>query len=102
MLSFRHSATLAAVVALTLTPLLLSVPGLLWTLFGIDPVPEGDFAFRRAGGLFAIIGLTALALRRAPPSQLRRDLAGAFVLGMGLIAVLGLGEFARGFAGPAS
>ncbi|MCB1350839.1 MAG: hypothetical protein KDK11_20185 [Maritimibacter sp.] len=94
--------TCGAMVALSaaLVGALLFASGVLWWTFGVAGQADGDFAFRRAGMLFVLIGLVALAMRDAPPSRLRARLALAFAAGMAGLVVLGLGEVLRGFAGP--
>ena len=94
--------TCGAMVALSaaLVVALFLAPGALWWTFGVDGAADGNFAFRRAGMLFVLIGLVALAMRDAPPSPLRARLALAFAAGMAGLVGLGLVEILRGYAGP--
>lgn len=99
-MTFRGVILAATALSAALCLGLTFAPGMLWALFGIDGGAAGDFAFRRAGLLFFMLGLVLFALRDLGPGTARRGVAGGMALGMAAMALLGLWEFARGMAGP--
>lgn len=91
---------LTAYLAFALCAGLLIAPGLFVTLFGLEPSLGGEVMARRAGVLFAPIGLIYLQLGKSNDPQLRRALLSAGTVLMVPMGLLGLTELLLGRAGP--
>jgi len=91
---------LTAYLAFALCAALLIAPGLFSAIFGLDASTGGEVMARRAGVLFAPIGLIYLQLGASGNQQVRRALWSAGTLLMIAMALLGLTELILGRAGP--
>ena len=79
---------------------LLFVPDLIFWIFAVETTEAARFIARRASILFLGTAIISYMGRNAPDSTLRQGLVlGMFVL-WGAMAVLGVFEFARAYAGP--
>lgn len=79
---------------------LLLAPGLFGAIFGLDPSTGADVMARRAGLLFAPLGLLYLQLADMDHPKVQRALLSAGVVFLITIAMLGLTEWALGRVGP--
>lgn len=99
-MTFRTLNLLGAAVLAALGLALVFAPSVLYGLFGLELNPLGGFVSRRtAAFMFGVVALLILT-RDSTDRALVRAVAGAMVITMGGLALLGLGEFARGYAGP--
>ncbi|MCA0042772.1 hypothetical protein [Celeribacter litoreus] len=79
---------------------LLIAPAFFGATFGLDPSVGGEVMARRAGLLFAPIGLIYLQLAGTEQKQVQRTLLSAGLLLMITMGLLGLTEWALGRVGP--
>ncbi|MCF6326546.1 MAG: hypothetical protein L3J21_04540 [Devosiaceae bacterium] len=100
-MTFKFLASAGAFIAAILTLLYGLAPNSVYAIFSIDSGgPTGDFISRRAAVLFLGYAVLMWGLRNAPPSAERRAVCLAAVVMTGGLALLGIGEVLRGFAGP--
>lgn len=99
-LTYKQTSTAAAIVFLIVSLSLILVPDLIYWMFGLVGNPLGDFLALRAAMLF--LGLAALCYfgRTAPPSELRSVVAASLCISLAALALAGVYEFMRGYAGP--
>lgn len=99
-MSFSVLNRAAAGVLVALAMALVFLPGVLYGMFGLEVNPLGGFVSRRTAmfmlGAAVLLWLTA----RSADAQTRRAVAVSMVVTFGGLALMGLGEFLRGFAGP--
>ncbi len=93
-LLFRLSAALFFALCVGL----LLAPGLFGAIFGLEPSVGGEVMARRAGLLFAPLGILYLQLATSEPA--RRALLSAGLVLLVTMALLGLTEWALGRVGP--
>ncbi|PHR61073.1 MAG: hypothetical protein COA43_05380 [Robiginitomaculum sp.] len=95
--NFNILSTATTVLALSLSLLLAFTPQFIFWLFSLTGNEAAYFISRRAAIMFLGIAVLAWLGRKSAPSSLRQ----AVCLGMGVmmigLALLGLGEFARGY-----
>ena len=99
-MTFSFLARLTAFVCAALTLALLFAPGLLLTIFSVDATAEAAFVARRTAMLFAGYAVLAFMLSATSDPKVQRAFSMAIALSMTGLAMLGLAEFMRGFAGP--
>ncbi|MCB1384063.1 MAG: hypothetical protein KDJ73_14280 [Notoacmeibacter sp.] len=97
---FPTLARLTGTVCAALTLALFAAPGLLLTIFGIEAGAEATFVARRTAMLFSGYAVLAFSLATVTDIGARRAFAMAIMVSMTGLALLGLAEFIRGFAGP--
>ncbi len=85
-----------------LSILLLFFPNVIFFIFGLEGNATADFISRRAAMLFLGYAVIAFFSRNSPPSDSRQAITLGIALSMLGLAILGLFEFARGFAGLGS
>ena len=100
MSGFRTLISISAALALTLSVLLLVVPGPIFALFSVTTDASGDFVARRAAALFLGVAVTSFLARDLAPSPGRSAIAAGVAVMMLALALLGTVEFVRGYAGP--
>jgi hypothetical protein len=99
-MTFRSLNLAATLLCAVLAVVLIFLPGLIYFIFNVDGAAVGDFLAKRAGMLF--LGLAALlyASRDAGVSTARTAISPGLAVAMGGLAVTGVYEFVRGYAGP--
>lgn len=99
MLDYKTVSLVMALITICLSLLLMIIPEFIFWLFGIEGGSSAEFIARRAGILF--LGLSAMSYlgRRAAPSELRQAMSLGMTILLASMAVLGLWEWGRGFAG---
>lgn len=97
-MTFRATATLAAILTLVLGVGYLFAGHLVVGRWQVEPTQGVLLMGRRMGALY--LGLSAMfcVARSAEPSQSRSALCAGAVLALGLLALVGLYEFATGHA----
>jgi len=93
------SQALASLTAALSLSLLFLPQSVLW-VFGVEPTESALFISRRAGALFIAFAVIAYLGRTAAPSSLRQAVCLGLSLSFGALAVLGIFELTRGYAGP--
>lgn len=96
---FKNISIAAALLFFSLSGLMIFYPPLIYWLFALEPHELGDFLARRAGVLFLGLGLLSFLTRNVQDNAIQRVIAISFGSMMLLMAVMGIYEFARGFAG---
>lgn len=99
-MSYKLVSTAMAGLCLILSIALTFFPNLIYWLFELVPNGLGDFLAKRAAVLFLGLSILSYLSRNAPPSELRSAIALAFFVTMGGLALVGLYEYLRGYAGP--
>ena len=99
-LSFRALATFTALLCVALALVWGLRPDLLLAVWGVDYHGSTGLVARRNAALFLAIGIMFYRARQAPPNATRRAMTFGFSLGCLVLAVLGLGEWLMGNAGP--
>ena len=98
--NYKILSSAAAILALSLSVLLAFTPQFIFWLFSVTGNDASYFISRRAAIMFLGVSILAWFGRNSRDTQLRR----AVCLGMGVmmsgLAVLGIGEFIRGYVGP--
>ncbi|MCF6275435.1 MAG: hypothetical protein L3J05_06700 [Robiginitomaculum sp.] len=98
--NYKILSSAAAILALSLSFLLAFIPQFIFWLFSVTGNDASYFISRRAAIMFLGISILAWFGRNSGDTQLRR----AVCLGMGVmmcaLAILGIGEFIRGYVGP--
>ena len=99
MLDYKTVSLVMALITICLCLLLMIIPEFIFWLFGIEGGHSAAFIARRAGILF--LGLSAMSYlgRKAAPSELRQAISLGMVILLASMAVLGLWEWGRGYAG---
>ena len=100
MLTFRNVNLLSTLVAFNLFVVLLFAPQLIFSLFGLEGNPPAYFLSRRAAMLFLGLATLAFTSRNAAHSEARQSIMAAVGVTMAALAILGVAELARGYAGP--
>lgn len=100
LLNFFFVNKAAATVCATLFLALLFVPILVWQLFGIAGSPGIDFLARRAAMLFLGLAIITWQVAGIEDLNARRAISFALSVTMAGLALSGLAEYVRGFAGP--
>jgi len=98
--SYLLSCKLAALLAGVLFISYFVFPTQQIAMFGIPASETGEFVARRTGMLLLGFAVLSWSARTAPPSPYRTGFCFAAIVVTGGLAVLGLYELARGFAGP--
>lgn len=88
-----------AVAALVLCVILLSVPEVIFELFNVDDNSSAFFFGRRAAMLFLGIAVLSWVGRNASHSESRQAICLGLATSMLALAILGIFEYLRGFAG---
>ena len=88
-----------AVIAFALFLHLLFVPEIIFTLFQVEANESAFFISRRAAMLFLGIALFSWFGRNAPHSELRQAICIGMSISMLAMAISGVIEFARNYAG---
>ena len=98
-ISYRILSLAMMAVCITLALILLTYPDAIYWLFGIEGNDVADFISRRAVMFLIGFAVMCYASRDAEPSTGRRAIVLGMLMAMVGLAVLGIVEFARGFAG---
>lgn len=98
-MTFRTACFATAVIWGLLAVTLTFLPGLIYWFFQIAPDPSASFLGRRAGMLFLGLATMMFVIRNATSPDAQRAASAAAIASMGGLAVLGIFEFMRGFAG---
>lgn len=98
-MTFHKISALCGGLFLLLSALLMFFPEIIYWLFGLDQNDLGDFMGKRAAMLF--IGFSALCWlsRRTQDIAVQRVVSAAICISMAGMALIGIYEFLRGFAG---
>ncbi len=96
---YRTVATYAAALSFALCAALVFMPGVIHWFFGIEAHASSNFMARRAAMLFLGYGLLCYLSRNAPHTPLRDMICLSMSGMMAGVALMGLYEFWRGFAG---
>ncbi|MGA9704956.1 hypothetical protein [Pseudomonas sp.] len=99
-LSFRALATLTALLCFALALAWGLRPELLLRWWSVEYSNATGLVSRRNAALFLGIGVMFYRARHARPSDTRRAMTAGFSIGCLVLAVLGLGEWINGNAGP--
>ncbi|KAA0946036.1 MULTISPECIES: hypothetical protein [unclassified Pseudomonas] len=99
-LSFRTVATFTALLCFALAIIWGLRPDLLLWLWSVEYSSATGLVSRRNAALFLGIGIMFYRVRHALPSATRRAMTTGFVTGCFALAVLGVGEWLNGHAGP--
>lgn len=97
---FRTLNPMAAIVLFALGTALSFLPGMLYALFGLELNPLGGFVSRRTALFMFGLGVLLVLTAQTRDHATIRAVSVAMVITMGGLAILGLGEFLRGYAGP--
>lgn len=90
------SATICTALAITLG----FFPSLIYWMFSIDAAQSADFLARRAACLFLGFSVLTFSARTITHIPTQKIISMVIVFTMAPMALLGMFEFARGFAGP--
>ncbi len=99
MFKFKTVSMVTAVAALVLCVILLSVPEVIFELFNVDDNSSAFFFGRRAAMLFLGIAVLSWVGRNASHSESRQAICLGLATSMLALAILGIFEYLRGFAG---
>ncbi|MEN4947437.1 hypothetical protein [Pseudomonas proteolytica] len=99
-ISFPPLATFTAVLCLALAIAWGLRPDWLLWLWDVEFSEASGLVARRNAMLFLAIGVMFYRLRHTPPSLTRSALVSGFIVGCLGLAVLGIGEWLNGHAGP--
>lgn len=99
MIAYRVVSIFTAFLALALCLLLLLAPEVIFVLFDIQGHYSGSFLGRRTAMLFLGISILTWASRNASHSVSRQAICLGLAVAMMMLALLGLVEFFRGYAG---
>jgi len=100
-LSFRTLSTFTAALCFSLALVWGLMPDALLELWGIEYSLAAGLVARRTAVLFAALSVMFYLARNELPSTTRSTLSNGFVVGCWGLAVLGVGEWLSGHAGPA-
>ena len=100
-MNFKVLATAASLMCFLLALVWVCAPALLLGMWGLEFSYPVGLVSRRAGALFAGIGVMLFLARAAPPSAARSAIGSGLGVGCAALAVLGVFEFATGHASPA-
>ncbi len=98
--SYAFSCKVAALLSTLLFVSYFIFPAQQIAMFGIPASESGEFVARRTGILLLGFAILCWSARTAPPSHYRTGFCVAAIVATAGLAVLGLYELARGFAGP--
>jgi hypothetical protein len=99
MVNYKNISVAASILYLVLFLVLLMNPNLVFWIFDIEPSEAARFISRRASFLFFGLAIISWLGREAEHSTLRQAVAMGMSTMMAALAVLGLFEFLRGYAG---
>jgi hypothetical protein len=99
MIKFKIVSVITAVIAFILSMVLILTPELLFILFNIEENSSAFFIGRRAAMLFLGISVFTWVGRNAFHSESRQAICLGLTISMLALAVLGITEYLRGFAG---
>lgn len=99
MIEFRVLSLITSVIAIIIFISLLFVPAPIFMLFEIDGNESAYFISRRAAMLFLGIAVISYFSRNAQNTDTRQSILLGLTLSMFGLAILGVVEFVRGFAG---
>jgi len=99
MISFKDLSLIMSVIAILLFAVLLLAPNLIFILFAVEGNESAYFLARRAALLFLGYALISFAARNAQASAARQAISVGIAVAMLSLAVLGLVELSRGYAG---
>lgn len=99
MITFKPLSTVTASIAFCLFLSLLLIPEMIFQLFQIQEHPSAFFIGRRAAMLFLGIAIFSWVSRNAPHSDARQGMCLGLAISMLALAILGLVEYVRDFAG---
>lgn len=97
---FHILMIISAVISTALAITLGFFPSLIYWMFSIEAAESADFLARRAACLFLGLAILFGSARTITHQQTQKIIASVIVLTMAPMALLGMFEFARGFAGP--
>ncbi len=99
MIKFKVVSIITAVIALALCLVLILFPEVIFMLFNIDENSSAFFIGRRAAMLFLGISVFTWVGRNASHSESRQAICLGLTISMLALALLGITEYLRGFAG---
>ena len=99
-LSFRSLALFTALLCFALALVWGLRPNLLLWLWSVEYSSATGLVSRRNAALFLGLGVMFYRARHAPPSELRSAMTAGFSTGCLVLALLGMGEWINGNAGP--
>lgn len=99
-LHFRNIAILASLLFLGLAIIWLFAPTLFLASWGVDLSSSAALVGRRAGAVYAGVGLMFFCARNAEPSPTRSALVAGVVFACLVLAILGIFELVTGNANP--
>lgn len=99
MIKFKVVSVITAVIAFVLCVVLILFPEVIFMLFNIDENSSAFFIGRRAAMLFLGISVFTWAGRNASHSESRQAICLGLTISMLALALLGITEYLRGFAG---
>jgi len=99
MLEFKNISIITAAITLILCVILMLAPEVIFLIFDIEESSSAFFIGRRAAMLFLGLSVLLWAGRNAPHSESRQAVCLGLAVSMSGLAVLGIAEYARGYAG---
>jgi len=99
MLNYKIVSIASAILTSILFLSLLLMPDLIFWIFSIETTEAANFIARRASILFLGLAILSFLSRNTPHSSLRQNIILAMFVLWSLMALLGLFELVRGFAG---
>jgi len=99
MLNYKIISIASVILTSTLFLSLLLVPDLIFWIFSIEAGEAARFIARRASILFLGLSILSFLSRNTPHSSLRQNIILAMCVLWSLMALLGLFELIRGYAG---
>ena len=99
MIEFKVVSVITAVIAFVLCIVLILFPEVIFMLFNIDGNSSAFFIGRRTAMLFLGISVLTWAGRNASHSESRQAICLGLTISMLALALLGITEYLRGFAG---
>ena len=99
MLEFKNISLVTSVITLVLCVILILAPEVIFLIFDVEESNSAFFIGRRAAMLFLGLSVLLWAGRNAPHSESRQAICLGLAVSMFGLAVLGIAEYARGYAG---
>ncbi|MBM94392.1 MAG: hypothetical protein CMI09_00865 [Oceanospirillaceae bacterium] len=99
MLEFKNISLITSVITLVLCVILILAPEVIFLIFDVEESNSAFFIGRRAAMLFLGLSVLLWAGRNAPHSESRQAICLGLAVSMFGLAVLGIAEYARGYAG---
>lgn len=98
-MTFYNLTFAAAVLCAVLSAVLIFFPEIIYWVFTVPDTPTGDFLAIRAGMVFLGVSVILWGCRNEGASTLRSTISIGVIVMMAGLAVAGVYEFLRGFAG---